>query len=178
MNKNDNILRKWWFGFVITPLFTISFSFIPGWLDIDEKLLSWIVLIIIAFACEIYILYTNKIKYRMMHYVFILSSFMVTIFISFMISKFLNLNIKWEWVKNIVLMIISVVVLFIVKTFIWVFMSLKQRELVVKDLTIDDLRIKVSELEDENQRLKEKLEPKDDTNGDTKTFWSVFGIKK
>ena len=171
MESQNNIFKKWWFNFIVVPVLSLVISFStyfvkPEWEDSDKTLLFWLIVISLAVISETFILSIRKVKYRSNHYLYILISSNLSLFISFVINRFDLISIKsleesrwWWWINEIIQMLFQVALLFFVKMVVWYSLHSKQLSKKNKDAQFEQALEKVQELEQENLALKRKIYP-------------------
>ena len=178
MNKNDNILKKWWFNFIVVPAIMGIIATVSIFVHTLDKtsfgILGWLIVFILAMLMEIYLLTSHKVKYRMEHYMFISVSILISIFVGFIISKWVldNTNINYI-AREILNFIIPPAMLFLFKTVLWSLLHIKAKGSINKDNQINDLLSQVDKLEKENEELKSKYEQDEVDNKEKQKlfFW-------
>ena len=160
MNKKDNVLRKWWFTFVIIPVIIGTVILVrwvgnfDGWDELTYTILQWLIVFTVAIVIQTYFVISNKVKYKAEHYTYIGFSILITIFVGFILSAFKIFPTKWYW--TLVSSLISFAVLFAFKTIMWQALHMKSNKSHNKDDRLNDLVQENESLKQELQHLKGK----------------------
>lgn len=181
MRLKDNILSKWWFSLVGIPVFILLFSWMMNILLDDNSavyIYQWFVIIIGSFIGQMILIYRYKLTYKQIHYLYILISANLSMFVTFIFNHSANINdliyhsvlgkpsdvssSKATIMENFVITVIStlivVALLFIFKTITWFSLKKIHLDTYRTRINYETISERSTTLKQENAALKEEID--------------------
>ena len=177
LNKDHNIFKNIWFNFIAVPVIFIAMALISyfvlekeitDWGSTDTLIAEWVIIGVAAFSSQMALnwKYNKEIQHKSLHYLYILISINISVFLGFVIKTVIELasdNDGW-WLTTIVYPAISFAILFAVRYLAWTLISLTHHSKVNRDnshksLVEENLLLKmeVEKLREINESLSDEL---------------------
>ena len=155
-NKKKNILSSLTYTILIIPLFL----FISQWIwtdEVDRYVFGWLTILIVSLFSQFFLFRGVEYRDKIVHFLYIVFSIVITMFFAYFIHKYVHLDIHiWdkidgEWLNQLCSTLLKSVLLFLIKTVLWIVISMHSQH-------IGNISSTNERLFQENKNLKEELE--------------------